>query len=112
LVGHAARNGAASATSLSVVNSPSTVSSGITFLMTSASLMPIALACSGICLATRGVRKKPGQMTLARTPFLPPSLATNRHNPSKPRLAATAMLAPSARAGAGDLLADAAGGAS
>ena len=38
--------------------------------------MPSSLACSGICLSTSGVRTKPGQITLARTPCLAPSLAT------------------------------------
>ena len=55
---------------LDVVNSPSTVSLSITFLMTSSSVMPSSFACSGICFSTSGVRTKPGQITLARTPCL------------------------------------------
>ena len=60
-----AKNSTASATSSVVVNWPSTVSFSMTLLMTSSSLMPNSLACSGICLSTRGVRTKPGQTTLA-----------------------------------------------
>ena len=72
-----ARNSAVSATSSIVVNSPSTVSFSMMVLMTSCSEMPSSLACSGICLSTSGVRTKPGQITLARTPCAAPSLATN-----------------------------------
>ena len=58
-----ARNKAVSATSSTVVNSPSTVSFSMTFLMTSCSEMPSVFACSGICLSTSGVRTKPGQIS-------------------------------------------------
>jgi hypothetical protein len=44
-----ARNRAVSATSSTVVNSPSTVSFSMTFLMTSCSETPSSFACSGIC---------------------------------------------------------------
>src|SRR5262249_44712812 len=54
----AAKNSAASATSLVVVNSPSTVSFSITLWTTSSSEIPSAFACPGICLSTRGVRTK------------------------------------------------------
>src|SRR5262249_27259708 len=84
-----ARNNAVSATSSTVVNSPSTVSFSITFLMTSCSEMPSSLACSGICLSTSGVRTKPGQITLARTPWAAPSLATTFARPMRPCLAVT-----------------------
>ena len=57
--------------------------------LTSASVIPSAFACSGICLSTSGVRTKPGQMTLARMPSLAPSLATVRASPSRPCLAVT-----------------------
>src|SRR5664279_596088 len=67
LLGKLANSSATSATSATVVNSPSTVSLSITFLMMSSSLMPSAFACSGICLSTSGVRTKPGQITFART---------------------------------------------
>src|ERR1700719_1956716 len=89
LVGNAAKNTATSATSWVVVNSPSTVSFSITFLITSASEMPSAFACSGICLSTRGVRTNPGQITFERTPNAAPSLATTRQSPSNACLAAT-----------------------
>jgi len=78
---NAANSSATSATSDSVVNSPSTVSLSITFLTTSSSLMPSSRACSGICLSTSGVRTSPGQITLARMRCLPPSLATVLHSP-------------------------------
>jgi hypothetical protein len=48
-----AKNNAVCATSSTVVNSPSTVSLSITFLMTSCSEIPSSCACSGICLSTR-----------------------------------------------------------
>jgi len=51
---NAANSSATSATSDSVVNSPSTVSLSITFLTTSSSLMPSSRACSGICFSARG----------------------------------------------------------
>src|SRR3954454_12648215 len=89
LVSKPAKNTAVSATSASVVNSPSTVSFSMTFLMTSASEMPSSLACSGICLSTSGVRTKPGQMTFARTPCLAPSFATTLASPISPCLAVT-----------------------
>src|SRR5262245_2044168 len=89
LLSNPAKKTAVSATSATVVNSPSTVSFSITFLMTSASEMPSSFACSGICLSTSGVRTKPGQMTLARTPCLAPSLATTLASPIKPCLAVT-----------------------
>ena len=76
LVSTPAKNSTASATSSVVVNSPSTVSFSMTLLITSSSLMPSSLACSGICLSTSGVRTKPGQTTLARTLYSAPSLAT------------------------------------
>ena len=44
----AARKSAVSATSSTVVNSPSAVSFNMTFLITSCSEMPSAVACSGI----------------------------------------------------------------
>src|SRR5207248_6144334 len=84
-----AKNNTASATSSVVVNSPSTVSFSMTCLITSSSLMPSSLACSGICLSTSGVRTNPGQTTLARTLYSAPSLATTRHNPRSPCLAVT-----------------------
>src|SRR5262249_38181126 len=84
-----AQNSTALATSWVVVNSPSTVSFSITCLITSSSLMPSSLACSGICLSTSGVRTKPGQTTLARTLYWAPSLATTRHSPNSPCLAVT-----------------------
>src|SRR5690606_32270842 len=89
LVSNAARVNATLATSSTVVNSPCTVSLSMTSLTTASSLMPSAFACCGICLATSGVRTKPGQMTLARTPYSPASLATVRHRPSRPCLAVT-----------------------
>src|SRR5262245_12076739 len=89
VVGKAANSTASSATSPTVVNSPSTVSFSITFLTTSSSLIPSSLACSGICLSTSGVRTKPGQITLARTPYLAPSFATVLHRPIRPCLAVT-----------------------
>src|SRR5262249_59594406 len=55
LLSKPAKNTAVSATSATVVNSPSTVSLSITFLITSASGMPSSLACSGICLSPSGV---------------------------------------------------------
>src|SRR5262249_37937895 len=67
-LGKPAKSRATSATSATVVNSPSTVSFSMTFFTTSSSEMPSSRACSGICLSTSGVRTKPGQMTLARTP--------------------------------------------
>src|ERR1700690_963316 len=73
LLSNPAKNRAVAATSATVVNSPSTVSFNITFLITSASEMPNALACSGICFSTSGVRTKPGQITLALTPCTAPS---------------------------------------
>ena len=85
----AAKNSAAAATSSAVVNSPSTVSRSMTFLITSASAMPSSFACSGICLSTSGVRTKPGQTTLARTPCLAPSFATTLDKPISPCLAVT-----------------------
>ena len=88
-VGKPANSSATRATSSVVVNSPSTVSFSITFLMTSSSLMPSVLACSGICFSTSGVRTKPGQITLARTPCLAPSLATVLASPMRPCLAVT-----------------------
>jgi hypothetical protein len=84
-----AKKSAAAAMSALVVNSPSTVSFSITFLITSSSLIPSAFACSGICLSTSGVRTKPGQMTLARTLCLAPSLAITLARPISPCLAAT-----------------------
>jgi hypothetical protein len=45
-----AKNKAVCATSSTVVNSPSTVSLSITFLITSCSEMPSSFACSGICI--------------------------------------------------------------
>src|ERR1700746_1671711 len=84
-----AKNNAVCATSSTVVNSPSTVSLSITFLITSCSEMPSSFACSGICLSTRGARTKPGQMTLARTPRAAPSLATTLASPISPCLAVT-----------------------
>src|SRR5262249_14408204 len=89
LLGKAANSTANSATSAVVVNWPSTVSFSITFLTTSSSLMPSSLACSGICLSTSGVRTKPGQITLARTPYLAPSFATVLQRPIRPCLAVT-----------------------
>ncbi len=89
LLSKPAKNSASSAMSSTVVNSPSTVWPSMTFLTTSSSLIPSSLACSGICLSTSGVRTKPGQMTLVRTPFLPPSLAITRARPSNPCLAVT-----------------------
>src|SRR5262249_22871394 len=86
---NAANSSATSATSASVVTSPSTVSLSITFLTTSSSVMPSSRACSGICLSTSGVRTYPGQITLARMPCLPPSLATVLHRPIRPCLAVT-----------------------
>ena len=77
------------ATSSVVVNSPSTVSFSITFFTTSASLRPRAAACSGICFSTSGVRTKPGQMTLERTPWAAPSFATTLASPISPCLAVT-----------------------
>ncbi|WP_233417273.1 hypothetical protein, partial [Halovulum marinum] len=65
LVGNAAKRCAISATSSTVVNSPSTVPPSITLLMTSSSEIPSSAACSGICLSTSGVRTKPGQITHA-----------------------------------------------
>ena len=79
--GKAARNSAASATSWTVVNSPSTVSFSIMVLITSASEIPSSRACSGICFSTSGVRTKPGQITLARTPCAAPSFATTFARP-------------------------------
>jgi len=46
-------------------------------------------ACSGICFSTSGVRTKPGQMTLVRTPIFAPSFAAARASPRRPCLAAT-----------------------
>src|SRR5262249_873713 len=89
LLSKPAKNTAVSATSATVVNSPSTVSFSITFLMTSASEIPTSVGCSGICLSTSGVRTKPGQMTLARTPCLAPSFATTLASPINPCLAVT-----------------------
>src|SRR5215470_9004412 len=57
--------------------------------MTSCSEIPSSFACSGICLSTNGVRTKPGQITLARTPCSAPSLATTRARPSRACLAET-----------------------
>src|SRR5689334_23331105 len=85
----AAKNRTASATSSTVVNSPSTVSFSMTFFTTSASVMPSSFACSGICLSASGVRTKPGQTTLARTPCAAPSLATTLARPTSPCLAVT-----------------------
>ena len=48
----------------------------MTFLTTSASLMPSAFACCGICLSTSGVRTKPGQITLACTPYCASNVVT------------------------------------
>src|SRR3954451_5038427 len=84
--GKAAKKSATSATSSSVVNSPSTVFFSITFLITSASVIPKSRACSGICFSTRGVRTKPRQITLERTPIGAPSLATDLQRPTSPRL--------------------------
>jgi hypothetical protein len=84
-----AKNSAHCATSSTVVNWPSTVSLSMTFLITSASEIPSSFACSGICLSTSGVRTKPGQITLARTFFAAPSLATTLARPIKACLAAT-----------------------
>ena len=87
--GKAASIRATSATSATVVNSPSTVSFSMTFLMTSCSEMPSSFACSGICLSTSGVRTKPGQITFARTPCSAPSFATTFARPTRPCLAVT-----------------------
>src|SRR5262249_26213540 len=84
-----ARNSAVSATSSTVVNSPSTVSLSITFLITSSSEMPSSLDCSRICLSAKGVRTKPGQITLSRTPCAAPSFATTLARPISPCLAVT-----------------------
>src|SRR5262249_11506439 len=84
-----ARNSAVSATSSTVVNSPSTVSLSMTLLITCSSVMPSSLACSGICFSTSGVRTKPGQITLARTPCAAPSLATTFASPIRPCFAVT-----------------------
>src|SRR5262245_19202399 len=78
VVGKADSMRVTSAMSAAVVNCLSTVSRSITSPTTCASEMPSALACSGICLSTSGVRTNPGQTTLARTPCLAPSLATVR----------------------------------
>src|SRR6516165_10208496 len=61
-----AKNNAVCATSSTVVNSPSTVSLSITFLMTSCSETPSSFACSGICLSTSGVRTNPAPGPLAK----------------------------------------------
>src|SRR4051794_21040334 len=58
-------------------------------LITSSSLIPSSLACSGICLSTRGVRTNPGRTTFARTLYGAASLATTLHNPISPCLAVT-----------------------
>src|SRR5262249_13654419 len=89
LLGKLAKSTATSATSWTVVNSPSTVSFSMIFLITSSSEMPKCWACSGICLSTSGVRTKPGQMTLARTPCSPPSFAIVLARPISPCLAVT-----------------------
>ena len=88
-VGNPANSSATRATSSVVVNSPSTVSFSITFLMTSCSVMPSVFACSGICFSTSGVRTKPGQITLARTPCSAPSFATTFARPMSACFAAT-----------------------
>src|SRR5262249_14123187 len=85
----AAKNRTASATSSVVVNSPSTVSFNMTLRMTSSSEMPSSLACSGICLSTRGVLTNPGQMTFAVVLCSAPSFAMTRHSPSSTCLAVT-----------------------
>jgi hypothetical protein len=59
------------------------------FLEQSLSLIASALACSGICFSTRGVRTKPGQMTLARMLCGAPSLATVFASPMRPCFAVT-----------------------
>src|SRR6185312_14020081 len=65
--GKVARYSAVCAMSSTVVKVASTVSFSITFLITSSSVMPSSLACSGICFSTSGVRTKPGQITCERT---------------------------------------------
>ena len=50
---------------------------------------PSAFDCSGICLSTSGVRTKPGQITLARTPCFAPSLAITLASPIRPCFAVT-----------------------
>ncbi|MCY1510292.1 hypothetical protein D9M68_446650 [compost metagenome] len=57
--------------------------------MTCSSVMPSVFACSGICFSTSGVRTKPGQITLARTPCFAPSFATVLASPMRPCLAVT-----------------------
>ncbi len=49
----------------------------------------ITRACSGICFSTSGVRTKPGQTMLARTPCAAPSFATTLAKPTSPCLAVT-----------------------
>ena len=89
LLGKLARKTAMAATSSVEVNSPSTVSRSITFLMTSSSVIPSCRACSGICFSTNGVRTKPGQITCDLMPCLAPSLATALASPRMPCFVAT-----------------------
>src|ERR1700680_4250143 len=79
-----AKNSTVSATSSVVVNSPSTVCFSITFLITSSSLMPSSLVCSGSCLSTSSVRTKPGANHVCAHVVLGPFLGDN---PAKPEQA-------------------------
>ena len=58
----------------------------MTFLITSASEMTGSLAYSGICLSTRGVRTKPGQMTLTAHFVLGAFLGDDLGEPDQPVL--------------------------
>ena len=89
LLGKAANSRATLATSSVVVNSPSTVSFSITFLMTCRLGDAQRPGLLGDLLFDQRRAHEPGQITLARTLCLAPSLATVLHRPIRPCLAVT-----------------------
>ena len=83
---NAAKNRTASATSSTVVNSPSTVPLSITSLITASSEMPSVFACSGICLLNERRTDEPWADHVRPDPVLGAFLSHGLGKPDQPVL--------------------------